>query len=542
MRAMNAEAPVAKRWLFGPAPDLLLGCGLLYALFFAVVFAVGDTGAWLPTVLAPLLVLLFSSPHYGATIVRVYEERSERRRYAFFSVWVTAVIAAWFVASQHWAGAGSAMLTLYLTWSPWHYTGQNYGVAVMMLGRRGVALDAATKRWLHLGFVTSFAVFFCVIHESSVWAESRFLPLAAERVRFVPLGTPRDLTAAALAVHGFAVVVSLVHLFRCATARDLLPALALILSQTLWFTLPALALHAGLFAGRQPLGADVQIQVIFWIAVAHSLQYLWVTAYYARSGSRWSGATPYAAKVFAAGTAVWLLPAALFGPDAFGGHADVAALPLMVASAVNLHHFVLDGAIWKLRGPIGRVLIRSESYAPVGEAPPPRTWLRRATWGAAGACAVASLFIYATEHLALPRALAASERARAETMLDALALFGRDSAATRGHLGGLAAAAGNHQAAAAAFSRSIALSPSLEAYGALVATFAKMGDFEEALPWCERMLAFAPDHPRALNLAAAVFLRAGDAPRSHALRQRAAESSVPDESAPNSASRKPAVY
>jgi hypothetical protein len=54
----------------------------------------------MPDFLAPLLVLLFSTPHYGATILRVYEQRAERRRYAVFSVWATLAIAAWFVAAS----------------------------------------------------------------------------------------------------------------------------------------------------------------------------------------------------------------------------------------------------------------------------------------------------------------------------------------------------------------------------------------------------------------------------------------------------------
>jgi hypothetical protein len=30
--AMAAAAPSGRRWIFGPGPDLLLGCGLGYAL------------------------------------------------------------------------------------------------------------------------------------------------------------------------------------------------------------------------------------------------------------------------------------------------------------------------------------------------------------------------------------------------------------------------------------------------------------------------------------------------------------------------------
>ena len=48
----------------------------------------------------------------------------------------------------HLPALGTFLVTLYLTWSPWHYTGQNYGLAVMFLRRSGVEVDARTKRWM----------------------------------------------------------------------------------------------------------------------------------------------------------------------------------------------------------------------------------------------------------------------------------------------------------------------------------------------------------------------------------------------------------
>ena len=88
-----ASASVSRsRWLFGPAPDLLLGCGGAYVAVFLLMCVAGDS----MSTLAPLGLL--------------------------------------------------PLLTLYLTWSPWHYTGQNYGIASMMLGRRGVQLAQPVRR------------------------------------------------------------------------------------------------------------------------------------------------------------------------------------------------------------------------------------------------------------------------------------------------------------------------------------------------------------------------------------------------------------
>ena len=77
---MTAASPRSDRWLWGPAPDLLLGCGMLYALAFVVLLVAGpEIRAQQALFVFPLLILLVSTPHYGATLVRVYEQRAERR-------------------------------------------------------------------------------------------------------------------------------------------------------------------------------------------------------------------------------------------------------------------------------------------------------------------------------------------------------------------------------------------------------------------------------------------------------------------------------
>lgn len=182
-------------WLFGPGPDLLLGCGLLYALAFGAFLVLGPeirTGQ--PPILFPLLILVLGVPHYGATLLRVYERRSQRRAYVVFSLWTTLLIVALFLASLRMPLLASGMVTVYLTWSPWHYTGQNYGIAVMFLRRGGVALDAVTKRWLYASFLLSFVLVFLHMHTDTIRVNDLPLGYTGESgPTFVPLGIPLPL-------------------------------------------------------------------------------------------------------------------------------------------------------------------------------------------------------------------------------------------------------------------------------------------------------------------------------------------------------------
>src|SRR5262249_18042193 len=153
---MAAAAPQGNRWLFGPVPDVLLGCGVAYMVVFAaLVFAGPQMRATLPLGLLPLVSVFFGTPHYGATLLRVYEQRNERRAYAFFTVWISLVLALLYVGALYSALLGSLLLSLYLTWSPWHYTGQNYGVTLLFLRRRGVEITPTTKRWIYASFLLS---------------------------------------------------------------------------------------------------------------------------------------------------------------------------------------------------------------------------------------------------------------------------------------------------------------------------------------------------------------------------------------------------
>jgi hypothetical protein len=100
-------------WLHGRSVDLLLGYGLGYwiavplLLGWGTLASPGDRYLWLASAVA----LLTATPHYGATLLRVYEERSERRKYALFSVWISAALVALFLAGLYERWLGSLLLT-----------------------------------------------------------------------------------------------------------------------------------------------------------------------------------------------------------------------------------------------------------------------------------------------------------------------------------------------------------------------------------------------------------------------------------------------
>jgi Tfp pilus assembly protein PilF len=100
------------------------------------------------------------------------------------------------------------------------------------------------------------------------------------------------------------------------------------------------------------------------LAVLHSTQYLWITSYYQRKEARAAGDanwkfSTYLLTLIAGGIALFI-PGPWIVSRLF--HADFAASFLTFTALVNIHHFILDGALWKLRDTrIASFLVNSES-------------------------------------------------------------------------------------------------------------------------------------------------------------------------------------
>lgn len=529
---MAAAAPQSNRWLFGPVPDILFGCGVAYmAIFALLVFAGADVRAALPLGLLPLVSVFFGTPHYGATLLRVYEHRNERRAYAIFTVWISLVLVALYLGALYSALLGSFLLTLYLTWSPWHYTGQNYGVTLLFLRRRGVEITPRTKRWIYASFLLSYGLTFLAIHGAAYSVDYAPLEYKGSAYQFMQFGIPTPYWAWAWIVLGTGYVVSIAMaardlLRRAARASDLLPSGLVVLTQALWFSLPPLGRELGLLSGVDPFKPDNAGFLFIWVAAGHAAQYLWVTTYYAGPSGNGARLRYYARCVFA-GSAIWSLPAILyvwsgFQGSRFGGIGgeDVGVL---VAAMVNLHHFMIDGAIWKLRdGRVARALIRREALAP--DAPigvPARRWLAPILLTAGAAWTLSTVYVLFERDRGFMPALARGDVATAEASLERLQWLRR--AATRDYhrLAGVAAEHEDTDAVLRVLDRAIALHGEASSHQAKATYLEKLGRREAAIEAYRTGSAAHPDEPDLFVGEGRLLLQGGDVEAALAALERA---------------------
>jgi tetratricopeptide (TPR) repeat protein len=419
---------------------------------------------------------------------------------------------------------GSALITLYITWSPWHFAGQNYGLALMFLRRRGVDVTPGLKRLLYTSFICSFLLVFLLAH-GPIRALGIFPVPSFDRevYGFLSLGLPElptrvALVAVAIACAG-SLASSVVLLLRRASLSTLAPTLCLVALQAMWFSVPAaLAATGGLTFTALALSS-------VWIAFAHSLQYLWVTSYYAQRSEDAPRLPGYLLRTLAWGSAVTVLPALAFAPSLLGGVSYHAGLAILLFAVVNLHHFLLDGAIWKLRdGRVASVLLRDDA----GTRAEPTvsegvSRLGLSTVYAVGVLCAAIGFYGAWENqFGVVSALERGDLARAERANDRLAWIGRESHAVHQQLGRRLGERRQWERARWHLERSLEIQPSVEAWYVIADVYAETGNPAAAREALDAALALRPEHLPSLKLLARVSSDQGDPAGAREALERAA--------------------
>ena len=337
-------------WIYNPTLDLIVGCGAWSAPLLLLGYFAGNFNVALWSVAFYALALVFNYPHYMATIYRAYHTQEDFNKYRVFTVHITGLVLLTLLLSHFFGQALPWIFTLYLCWSPWHYSGQNYGLFMMFSRRAGAKPSDNVRQALYASFLLSYLILMINFHTGP-----------SSDPLFLSLGIPPRASNAAILILGIGFLgfsaYALGALVKEAGAKALLPSLTLFSTQFLWFLLPTtLSLLKGWQIPQSRYSTGV-------MAVMHSAQYIWVTSYYARKeadGEQRSSWRPLAYfSILIAGGIALFIPGPWLASKLF--HFDFAVSFLIFTALVNIHHFILDGAIWKLRdGRIAQLLLNSQ--------------------------------------------------------------------------------------------------------------------------------------------------------------------------------------
>jgi tetratricopeptide (TPR) repeat protein len=473
-------------WIYRPWLDLLVGCGGISApLLLAAWLAASHARGWAFGFY--FLALIFNYPHFMATIYRAYRTREEFQKYRIFTLHMTALIALTAILAHADFRLVPWVFTLYINWSPWHYSGQNYGLLMMFARRGGTSVTAGERRLLHWAFIASFVMLLVSFHtgvSNDPFVISLNLP---ERISI-----PARVAGGVLYVFFSGWVIA--AWVKRGGWKGMAAPLTLLLTQGLWFVLPtALGLVAGSAVPQTRYSSGI-------LAVLHSAQYLWITSYYARREARAAGNTSwrmgtYFVTLIAGGIALFI-PGPWLVSYAF--HYDFAVSFLIFTALVNIHHFILDGAIWKLRDSrVSSLLVKSGERGEVEAGAKATSWLGGRSAGAHAfrVCVVAILFLLGG--MDQFRYFTGTDEGNLPHLLGAASLNPYDSSLEM-RIARAETQAGQTDGALAALARAIEVNPAnpvpqeARARALLVA-----GRYEEAYAHYQKMLARFPGDPDA---------------------------------------------
>lgn len=336
----GANAPTRSPYFVSLPVDVAVMGGLSTALY-GLLWLAGHTARTATVIsLGATLVWVINYPHFSATSYRLYRTRDNMRQYPLTAgaIPVLLLAGAW-LSLQSPTVIAPYFVKFFQIWSPYHFSGQTFGIGMLYARRAGIELTARQRTCLRW-FVYSTYLSLIATVETGVRQYQFF------GVTYPALGIPQQAAdVAQLAMYGLG-AATFVLLVAVPAARgraiawmSLLPAV----TQFVWFSL----------GQRLPSFAE-------FIPAFHSAQYLLVAwSVHLKERLDEGGAAP-SPRFVSQESAQWILANVLGGfvlfwglPHAatFVGGYDLNLTTAVFFAAIQIHHFFVDGVIWKLKNP-----------------------------------------------------------------------------------------------------------------------------------------------------------------------------------------------
>jgi hypothetical protein len=327
----------------------LIGGGLsllVTALVWRLRATTGSGGGLFPAELIPVVLLVCNFAHFAASTVRLYSKPGAFREFPFLTLGLPLATIGVLTLSVAFAPVvGRQLQVLYLTWSPYHYAAQAYGLALMYCYRSGCRVGDGDRWLLRFACLTPFL--HALLHSRGIGIEW-ILPEAV-------LGNPVVANIRMLAVDTTQILafvlpfVWFVRLTLRGTVAAPLISLVVVVANGVWWI------------------SLTYLDAFVWAAIFHGLQYLVIVAVFhvkdqLALGSNRQGWVFHVASFYAASLLLGYLLFEVW-PFAYVRMGFGLAESMLITTAViNVHHFIVDAYIWRLR--------RGTNYAIVTETAP----------------------------------------------------------------------------------------------------------------------------------------------------------------------------
>lgn len=322
----------------GPIDFLFIG-GASIILYLLFRFPLSNLDTYWSFEAAYLMSWLVNWPHFSATSYRLYHSKSNILQYPLTAIGVPILLFFGVLGSfLSPLGIAPFFVKFFTFWSPYHYSGQSLGISLVYCNRAGYRLSALERKLL------TGSIFFTFL-TATARSETGTDPISYFGITYPRLGIPVGVADGLEVCMYLCALVFLILMGIRTVKKKRLPPWILFLpaiAQYVWF-------HLG---GRLPV-------FNVFVPLFHSLQYLliaWSVQLKEKMdqngigpsrGYAWKESLQWGTGNFLGGVGLfWILPRL----GQLAGFPLSFAEPVLVA-AVQIHHFFVDGVIWKLRNP-----------------------------------------------------------------------------------------------------------------------------------------------------------------------------------------------
>lgn len=356
------QAETKNFYFVNPLVDFIFIGGVSIIVYLLLLLTVPSDSTTAIIAIAAVLTWICNNPHFAATTYRLYKTKENRQQFPFTTYVVPFVVLAGIFASIAYPKTiAPFFVKFFFIWSPFHFCGQSFGISMVYARRAGFKMGNFERQSLKTFIYASFVgVIFHV--DSFIKSEKHY------NIEYLALNVPSWFYYVSLVVtfiSGLCLAYSIIKQKK--EQGKTLPKIVY---------LPALT-HIFWFVGGEH-HAGFNVLVPFF----HSAQYLFIA---------WAMQTKdVAEKAKAAGqlpdrkfvtlkTIPWFVFNCAVGAAMFEGlpylfpaaSADPMITMGIVIVGVQIHHFFVDGVIWKLKSQhtTSPLLVNMSDYIEVG---PPR--------------------------------------------------------------------------------------------------------------------------------------------------------------------------
>jgi hypothetical protein len=330
---LSNNSPNFKRYFVNFPVDFFFLCGISFILY---------AWAWTRGVSVPISTStqqIISSgawfinwPHFSATAYRLYSNGENRRQFPLTTyVAPVVLLALFFLGLQAPDTLGVGFVKLFFLWSAMHFSAQSFGLTQLYLGRSGHKIGEWERRLLWSVIYFSFLYTFIAAQVGPTGNE--FFGMKIPSFQF-----PELLRQVSAYAYGGLLSAFCLWFFLQKMRRPHFPWMVfwLPVTQFIWYSLYFVSFFNE------------------FVPTLHCIQYLFL-AYFVEGKEKGGFHTPlrlfwisskwYGLNVVGGAVLFFYLPK--IGPEF--GYADAGVFTAMVWALVQMHHFFVDGVIWRLR-------------------------------------------------------------------------------------------------------------------------------------------------------------------------------------------------